>query len=594
MAAVRFAFELCLQTLWAHDKIRNRTHDCAKETHKPLIKNGKFYVAPHDAVGNFKQVFAHLTASGAGRPVDPQGFPDGPWTPEELADAISTIEANNSGVELRAVQGWFQDNYSGISDANIRWLARIFGCNDPEATSQWQAKLRASKVLLTKDRRALRKREKSLSPRSNGDPKASNPAEPISGGGALDPPILRNTELPSCDAASQSLGPRFEMNTSRSGLARSTEAIFSKETSLTLPLAVFTGACALALISYSLNLHSVIYSPNEGSERQVGFLWAPNWTIVFFIILPVFLSLLIDLLHRWSTELRPKLLTLAPLSSSIRSWDHSLSKASYSFWVTFFVTVLIASCYNWVVTHLRPLLKGDPGGWPMDWGRIAIVQPELVSVPATIAFSGLVFVYNGLTAYLFFAGHVFMHLMKNDFALIVRSLDFDVQHRPVDTVIHAAEQLMCGIFRCTALGLAITLMMKLQSGFLQSGMTNILDWMIADLLQFSGRSLEISGGSGGDIAAPGHIYSFLCVVAIVGTYLSAQISIRYELSRIQAKTDSAWTSPWASMNVCMTLLVISYFSIGILPGFTLLVILSLLISGYRVSKPKWQEAGAVV
>jgi len=439
----------------------------------------------------------------------------------------------------------------------------------------------------------MRSRELSLSPKSEGSTTASRCAEPIDTGGAESAPTQADTELSRNGASKPASKTRADPITSRFGIAKWTEAMFAKENALTLPLAVFTGACALALIAYSLNIHSVTYAPSEGFERQVGFFWAPNWTIVFIIILPVFLSLLIDLMHCWSTELRPKLTSLVHRNSSIRSWDRSLGKASYSFWITFFVTVLIASCYNWFVTHLLPLLEGDPGGWPMDWGRIAIVQSDLISAPAAIAFSGLVFLYNGFTAYLFFAGHVFMHLMKNDFAVIVRSFDIDVRRRRMDAVAHAGERLMNGVFRCTTLGMVITLMMKLQSGFLQSGATNILDWLMADALRFASRSAEVSGGAGGDIAAPGHIYSFLCVVAIVGTYLSAQISIRYELSRIQDETDSVEASPWTTMNICMTLLVVSYFAIGFLPGFTLLVLLSLLIAGYLVSKPDRREASVV-
>jgi len=59
---------------------------------------------------------------------------------------------------LRAVQVWFQDNDNGISKANIRWLARIFGCNDPEETSKWQAELMAAKDRLTAERREKRRR----------------------------------------------------------------------------------------------------------------------------------------------------------------------------------------------------------------------------------------------------------------------------------------------------------------------------------------------------------------------------------------------------------------------------------------------------
>ena len=101
-----------------------------------LVKNGKFFVAPQHDGSNFKQLFARLAAEGVGRPADRNGSPDGPWTPELLTKAICAIEGNQKGIEIRSVQLWFQENDNGISRENIRWLARIFGCNDPEATSQ--------------------------------------------------------------------------------------------------------------------------------------------------------------------------------------------------------------------------------------------------------------------------------------------------------------------------------------------------------------------------------------------------------------------------------------------------------------------------
>jgi len=127
-----------------------------------LIKNNKFYVAPQQESANFKQLFARLAAAGAGRPVDDQGFPDGPWTPEKLADAISAIDANPKGIEVRAVQVWFQDNDNGISNDNIRWLARIFGCDDPEAASEWQTALAVAKERLASERRAKNDKTGSL------------------------------------------------------------------------------------------------------------------------------------------------------------------------------------------------------------------------------------------------------------------------------------------------------------------------------------------------------------------------------------------------------------------------------------------------
>ena len=581
-AGHRFPFELFLTASPTHDKIRKGAHRYAKKACKPLIKNGRYFAAPQKSDENFKRLFARLAAAGAGRPVDKQGFADGPWTPETLADAISSIEANEKGIETRAVQVWFQDNYNGISDTNIHWLARVFGCGDPEATSEWQAELRAAKDRLTKERREQRKKSSDgaglLAPDRR---QILQETEPID--------VSRDAEADAFAFEPPKSPPFGDASRLRFNIARKTEAMFSIESSLTLPLVVFTCACALALIAFTLNIHSVLYTPDDGPTRQVGFLWAPNWTIVFVALLPLFLAILVEHLNCWLEEWRPRLLSLVLPGRTVRSWDHGLTKASYSFWVTFFVTVIIASAYNWTATHLIPLLQGDTGGWPMDWGRIAIVEPDQISISSAIIFSALVFTYNGFTAYLFFAGHIFMHLMKSDFVLIVKSIEVDDQRAVSSEIEQISHRLMTGIFRCTALGLAITIMMKLQSSFLQSGEVDILEWLWGDIQLIFGEGTNVETGLAAQSIAPGFIYSFLCVVAIAGTFASAQLKIRLELSRVTKIKYAGFWTPWTSMNICMTMLIVSYFAIGFLPGFTVLLLLSLLTTVYAFSKSAERE-----
>ena len=108
---------------------------------------------PTEDGSDFKDLFKRLVAAGAGRPVDTNGFPTGSWTPELLADAISQIDANRVGIDLRTVQLWFQDNDKGISSDNIRWLAKIFGCGDPKATNAWHLELSAAQARLKAKRR---------------------------------------------------------------------------------------------------------------------------------------------------------------------------------------------------------------------------------------------------------------------------------------------------------------------------------------------------------------------------------------------------------------------------------------------------------
>lgn len=93
---------------------------------------------------DFKTIFRRMVAMGAGRPVEQGGMAPDPWTADTLADAISNLDSNRAGVDRRTVQLWLQDNDRGISPKSAHWVAMIFGCGDPEATSEWQAALMAS------------------------------------------------------------------------------------------------------------------------------------------------------------------------------------------------------------------------------------------------------------------------------------------------------------------------------------------------------------------------------------------------------------------------------------------------------------------
>ena len=77
----------------------------------PLIKNDRFFIPPPDEEIDFKTIFQRMARLGAGRPVDKKGIPEGPWTAELLTEAISRIDANRSGVELRTVQRWFESRW---------------------------------------------------------------------------------------------------------------------------------------------------------------------------------------------------------------------------------------------------------------------------------------------------------------------------------------------------------------------------------------------------------------------------------------------------------------------------------------------------
>lgn len=526
---------------------------------KSLIKNGKYFVPPPNLGDDFKQLFKRMTAAGVGLPVDSDGFPTGEWTPERLAAAISEIDGNPAGVELRTVQHWFEENDKGIGIDNIRWLARVFGCDDPDLTREWQMALSASNRTLAAKRKSARLTGGNLRTAASGIPSNGYVASVV-------------------PSAAKNGGWRL-------GLAKGTEALFETQSALGLPIVVFVAAVALGLISFTLNIHSVAIATEAFPVRQIGFLWAPNWTIVFLLVLPMYFAFLIDLLKRWKSQLRHQLGAVRGSARATASWDANIASTSYSYWAVLFVTVVIASGYNWTATHLWPLMTGDSGGWPIDWGRIAIVRPDVISVPSAVTFTALVFLYNAVCSYLFFAGLILLNVIVYDYAEVVRSPGLGSTEN-ASNVENVGVALRKGVFRCVSLGLTITILMKLQSVFLQSSSYSIIYWIIADVGLHSSSSALGSDSEHYQRSAPGFYYSFFCMLAIAGTFIHSELRIGRvisQLSSIQSNRSRSYAT--SLMPATVVLLVCSYLLLGTVPGSTFLVVISIVLMTFLICSP---------
>lgn len=520
-----------------------------------MIKRGKYFLPPPRDGSDFKDLFQHLASAGAGRPADSDGIPEGPWTPDLLAEAISEVETHGQGVDLRTVQLWFQDNQRGISATNIRWLAQIFGCGDPAATSDWRAELTAANRRLVSKRRATRQQPASL---ASSDETVHE---------TVPPPDVGNTPSPTPAA--------------RGGLSVVTERMLSSNSALNLPIIVFSGAIALALISFSVSVHSVVFSPGKGVAKQVGYLWAPNWTVNLIVLLPLYLAAVSELVRGWKDQWRPRLIAGAGSPRFLECWESRLVASAPAFWAVLLLTVVVASGFNWVITHLIPLLSGNPGSWPVDWGNIALVRPGIISVPNEIFFSGLVFLYNGFAAYVFFSALLLLHLVVYDYLEIVTGLTHVPAREPVQPIDGISFSLVAGVFRATSLGMVLCIMMKLQSAYLLSNSSNILSWLVEDLRSVFIPVTPFQGEEFYHLNAPGFYYSFFSMFAIIAMFAIASVRSCLLLMRLGFLGARAWFfGLWAALDASMLLLAAAYLLAGAVPGFTVVLMLALALTAY--------------
>jgi hypothetical protein len=531
-----------------HDKIRKGAQQNAKGAFSPLIKNEKYFVEPRSSVDNFKALFARLTAEGAGRPVDHQGCPDGPWTPEKLADAVSSIEENDNGIELRAVQIWFQDNDNGISNNNIRWLARIFGCDDPEATSQWQAELTAAKERLTAERRSKSKKAKLETAVSQ----VRETAEIL---------IPNDTELPIRGI----------------NLALRTEAMFSGPNLLNLPIVVWGGLGVLWFFAFILGIHRVPYSPIEGVEKQVGLIWSPGWNIGDAIILPIFLIVVAGLLNTWRSTGRSLILGAGKVAG-VKTWRSKVIASSISYWAILLICLLLIFLVQWAGVYLLPLQKNDPDVPMIDWMLIALVEPQVLSTRAAIFVSFLAFLYAGIIYWFLFTGMLLLHTISTDFAEICAFAEEPEKDCFREKVLNVGSMIIQGVYRCTVLGIFVACSIKLNAAYLVTDAESISKWLAHDVNLFMGlRDDEWVWING----SPSPFFtSFLLLALLCFVFVACMLPICSVLDRVCRSSGGCRGAPpiWIRLGIVLTLLGASYLLVGQVVGFSIILCFSVVVS----------------
>jgi hypothetical protein len=222
---------------------------------------------------------------------------------------------------------------------------------------------------------------------------------------------------------------------------------------------------------------------------------------------------------------------------------------------------------------LIPLMKGG-GNYATDWGSLAIVRPEVISVPQAIVFTGLAYLYMSLCFYLFFAGLILLHAVIHDLWRIGETANELPEGDHQNELNESRLRVMHGIFRCTVLGLLIAIVMKVQSAYLTSRGENIVTWLVDDMSSaFYGRN---------DVSAelryrrPTHYSSLLVAISTCFIFLCGFLRLG-----TQRRFDmSLWR-----MSAVVALLVASYLLIDAFAGFSILLGIGVLLAVFGLFNP---------
>jgi hypothetical protein len=336
-------------------------------------------------------------------------------------------------------------------------------------------------------------------------------------------------------------------------------------------MVIFAGAAALNFVAYLIGLDSITYVRDDGVTKQVGFHWAPNWTLLFLVFLPLFFMFAVDLLTFWKTRGRSVVLASTGRPQVTKAWRSKVERSSATYWAVFLICFLFAGVLQWTSLRLIPLMRGADSD-DIDWGSVAIVRPDVITTTEAMVFTGLAYLYMSMSFYLMVGGLILLWTLVQDFWEMTRGADADAPSAS-DEVDAFGLRVMRGLFRCSAAGLLVAICMKTQSLFLSTDAETVWSWLFSDAgLVWSRRAPTEAYG------LTMHWTSLLIVLPVCFVFFYAVIRIGLY---------GALLAPSARMLAAFALIGAAYLVIGAFPGFAILLGIATLVAIYGFFDPSF-------
>lgn len=492
---------------------------------------------------------------GVGKQVNKNGEPVGPWTVPQIVAAFEENETLKTVPDERTIQRWFQNNEHGIGSANIALLAAIFGCEDPNAIRLWR-------IALSDATQKLRKRKKEKYNISGTEPS------------------------------------KAKSNYITSPIARLSERIFDQKFSTNLPATIWFLFFILCIVSYGFGVNDITYSLKNGTEKQIGFLWAPNWLFEGILLVPMYLFIVTGLVSYWKTVGRRKLAINYSYDIQEANWRQQVNTSSHTFMVILLVSVLGIFLAQWFIGYYQILQRGNQENITIDWLLVALVRDDVTTIQNAKLLSLLAFLYSGYMYWLYFVGHVFLYLIASNFSELneAQNLELDIEHQTRASSV--SLYLITGIFRCTLIGILLALLAKLNATYLLTDAKNIVSWLVSDTLYVFGYTEDtfsfIEGRYLSNFTSAFHLFVVIAIylVCLIRMQLPNQNqSLYYTSKSSEIEKYRKITQNLRKTKILQLCILISlcgtFFGIGQYTGFSIVLAAVFLISFLAFLKPTW-------
>jgi hypothetical protein len=340
---------------------------------------------------------------------------------------------------------------------------------------------------------------------------------------------------------------------------------------------VWVFVSAIAFAAFGLGLHDITYSPSEGVNKQVGFFWSASWPLEGFVLIPLYLINVTALVSFWKGYGRQTLSFTEAGVQRNEDWLHKIESYSLSYWGIFLISFLGIFALQWAAVYLRAFMRGSDAKVVVDWISVAIVLPDVTSIPVVFVVSIFAFFYSGVIYWLYFIGLLLLYTAANDFAELCKDLKNGNVGDHQDRARTIGSKLLRGIFRCTVFGIFLSISIKLNTIYLKSDTENIVSWLLDDALTAVGIGDQVVSSL--NLSTLSSLTSLLLLFLTAFVFFACMVQI---LTAVEGSVTSKIKGSCITMVGVVLFLIGSFLSIGQFSGFTIPLFCSVLIATYSL------------